>query len=89
MKGQLGRPSHRQEGNIKFDLKQIGCEYLYWIQLAHNRILAGSCEQFNELSGISRPAQRLLAAQNSTAPSNSFGLTTDNLGSTDQLVHFI
>ena len=36
-KGPIGRPRHRQEGNIKMDLKEVGCGAMDWIELAHNR----------------------------------------------------
>ena len=36
-KGPIGRPRHRQEGNIKMDLKEVGCGGMDWIELAHNR----------------------------------------------------
>jgi len=36
-KGLIGRPRHRQEDNIKMDLKEVGCGGMDWIELAHNR----------------------------------------------------
>ena len=33
----LGRPRLRWEGNIKMDLQEVGCEYMDWIGLAHDR----------------------------------------------------
>jgi hypothetical protein len=31
------RSSHRWEDNLKSDLKEIGCESVVWIQMAHDR----------------------------------------------------
>ena len=36
-KRSLGRPRLRWEGNIKMDLQEVGCEYMDWIGLAHDR----------------------------------------------------
>jgi hypothetical protein len=33
----LGRPRCRREDNIKMDLKEIGCEFMDWIELAQDR----------------------------------------------------
>jgi len=33
----LGRPRHRWEDNIKMDLKEMGCGYMDWINLAQDR----------------------------------------------------
>jgi len=33
----LGRRRHRWEDNIKMDLKVVGCEGTYWIELAQDR----------------------------------------------------
>jgi hypothetical protein len=27
----LGRPSHRRESIINMDLREVGCEHVYWI----------------------------------------------------------
>jgi len=32
--GPLGRPRRRKEGNIKIDLKDVGCGGMGWIELA-------------------------------------------------------
>jgi hypothetical protein len=34
----LGRNRRRWEDNIIMDLKETGCEGVYWIQLAHDRV---------------------------------------------------
>jgi hypothetical protein len=34
-KKSVGKPTRRRENNIKTDLKEIVCESLNWIQLAH------------------------------------------------------
>jgi len=36
-KGPIGRHRHRQEDNIKMDLKEVGCGGMDWIELAHKR----------------------------------------------------
>jgi hypothetical protein len=33
----LGRSTHRWENKIKLDLREIGCEFVEWLQLAENR----------------------------------------------------
>ena len=33
----LGRPRHRWVDNIRMDLPEVGCGYMDWIGLAHNR----------------------------------------------------
>jgi len=33
----LGRPRHRWVDNIKMDLQEVGCGYMDWIGLAHDR----------------------------------------------------
>jgi transposase len=33
----LGRPRRRQVGNIKIDLREIGCGGMHWIDLAQDR----------------------------------------------------
>jgi len=33
----LGRPRHRWVGNIRMDLQEVGCTYMDWIGLAHDR----------------------------------------------------
>jgi len=33
----LGRPRHRWKDNIRMDLREIGCEDVYWIHLAQDR----------------------------------------------------
>ena len=33
-KGPLARPMHRWEGNIKMDLRDLGCGGMNWIDLA-------------------------------------------------------
>jgi hypothetical protein len=33
----LGRPKHRWVGNIKMDLREIGWDGMYWIELAQER----------------------------------------------------
>jgi hypothetical protein len=34
----LGRPRRRWEDNIKMDLREIGIDWVNWIQLAQDRI---------------------------------------------------
>jgi hypothetical protein len=34
----LGRPRSRWEDNIKMDLREIGIDEAYWIQLAHDTV---------------------------------------------------
>jgi hypothetical protein len=36
-KGPIGRLGHRQEDNIKMDIKEVGCGGMEWIELAHDR----------------------------------------------------
>ena len=36
-KGPFARPRHRWEETIKTDLKRIGCDGVYWIDLTQNR----------------------------------------------------
>jgi hypothetical protein len=31
-KGQLAKPSHRWEDNIKMDLQEVGCEGIDWLR---------------------------------------------------------
>jgi len=31
----LGRPRRRWVDNIRMDLQEVGCGYMYWIELAH------------------------------------------------------
>jgi len=33
----LGRPRHRWEGNIRMDLREVGCGYVDWMELAQDR----------------------------------------------------
>jgi hypothetical protein len=33
----LGRTRHRWEDNIKMDFQELGCEGMYWIELAQDR----------------------------------------------------
>ena len=33
----LGRPSRRWVDNIRMDLQEVGCGYMYWIGLAQDR----------------------------------------------------
>jgi len=33
----LGRPRRRCVDNIRMDLQEVGCGYIYWIGLAQNR----------------------------------------------------
>jgi hypothetical protein len=33
----LGRPSRRSVDNIRMDLQEVGCGYMDWIGLAHDR----------------------------------------------------
>ena len=33
----VGRPRRRWENNIKMDLQEVGCEGMYWIELAQDR----------------------------------------------------
>jgi hypothetical protein len=39
----LGRPWRRWEDNIKMDLKEAGCGGIDWIELVHERQVAGTC----------------------------------------------
>jgi len=32
----LGRSRHRWEDNIKMDLQEVGCEGMYWIEVAQD-----------------------------------------------------
>jgi hypothetical protein len=48
--GLFGRPRRKREDNITEDLREIKWEVVYWIRLAQNRPLAGSCEHGNESS---------------------------------------
>ena len=36
-KGPLARPMRRWEGNIKMDLREVGCEGMDWIEPAQDR----------------------------------------------------
>jgi hypothetical protein len=48
----FGRHRHRQEDNIKMDLREMGYEGVDWIHLAQDRDQWwGSCEHDNEPSG--------------------------------------
>ena len=33
----LGRPRRRWVNNIRIDLREVGCGYMDWIELAHDR----------------------------------------------------
>jgi hypothetical protein len=45
----LKRPRCSWEDNIKLGPKEIGCEGMEWIQLAHNMgHIVGSCEHDNQ-----------------------------------------
>jgi hypothetical protein len=33
-----GRPRHRWDNNIEMDLKEMGCENLYWIHAVQNSV---------------------------------------------------
>ena len=33
----LGRPRRRWVNNIRMDLREVGCEYMDWIELAQDR----------------------------------------------------
>ena len=33
----LGRPRRRRVDNIRMDLQEVGCGYMNWIGLAHNK----------------------------------------------------
>jgi hypothetical protein len=48
----LGRSRLRWENNIKMDLQEMGWKGMDWIDLAHDRRVAGSCECGNETSGF-------------------------------------
>jgi hypothetical protein len=37
----LGRPRRRWEGNIKADIREVGCERMDWIELAQDRDSCG------------------------------------------------
>jgi hypothetical protein len=37
-KRSLGRPRHRWVDNIKMDLREIGWDFVDWINRAHNRV---------------------------------------------------
>jgi len=37
VKRQLGRPRRRWVDNIRMDLQEVGCVYMDWIGLAHDR----------------------------------------------------
>ena len=47
----LGRPRHSSVDNIRTDLQEVGCGYMDWIGLAHDRQVADACECGNEPSG--------------------------------------
>jgi hypothetical protein len=47
----LQRPRHRWEYNIKMDLQEVGCGGMYWIDLAQDGQVAGTCECSNEPTG--------------------------------------
>jgi hypothetical protein len=47
----LGRPKRRWEDNIKMNLRETGIDGANWIRLAKDRVVAGSCDHGNELSG--------------------------------------
>jgi hypothetical protein len=34
----LGSPGHRQEDNIKMDLREVGCDNVYCIHVAQDRV---------------------------------------------------
>ena len=44
----LGRPRRRWMDNIRMDLQEVRCGYMYWIGLAQ---VADACECGNEPSG--------------------------------------
>jgi len=48
----LWSPRRRWEDNIKMDLQELGCGCMDWIELAHDREVAGTCECGNEPSGF-------------------------------------
>jgi hypothetical protein len=39
----LGRPRRRREGNIKMDVREMGIDGAYWIQLAQDRVQWRAC----------------------------------------------
>ena len=45
------RPRRRWVDNIRTDLQEVGCGYMDWIGLAHDRQVADACECSNEPSG--------------------------------------
>ena len=47
----LGKPRRRWVDNIRMDLQEVGCGYMYWIGLAQDRQVADACECGNEPSG--------------------------------------
>ena len=55
----LGRPRRRWVDNIRMDLQEVGCGYMYWIGLAQDRGTFG----FREMQGISWLAANQLASQ--------------------------
>jgi hypothetical protein len=44
----LGRPRRRWVDNMKMDLREIGCDFMDWIDMGQDR---DSCEHGNEVSG--------------------------------------
>jgi hypothetical protein len=48
----LGRPRCRWVDSIKIDLREIGWDGVYWIDLVQDRVpMEGSCEHGDESSG--------------------------------------
>jgi hypothetical protein len=47
----LLRPRHRWQVSIRMDIKEIGCDYVDWIDLTQDgNKCAGCCEQGHEIS---------------------------------------
>jgi hypothetical protein len=48
VKRPLGRPRRKWEDNIKMDLQEVGYKGMDWIDVTHDRQVAGTCECSND-----------------------------------------